>query len=119
MPSVCVSSNIDHGQQPMKMHTEVTLTNRTLHTCLCDVIEIRMTSFQPEKMPFDAIFPGEMTLFVFLSQHRDTKAMFYLFYKITSALPQKKTHNFIQLICHLCLHTLIQNEHDVKHFPVL
>ena len=52
------------------------------------------------------IFLVEMASFVFLTQHRDTKAMFYLFYKITSVLRQKKTYNFTQLIRHLCLCTL-------------
>ena len=32
---------------------------------------------------FSDIFPFEMTSFAFLSQYRDTKATFYLFYKIT------------------------------------
>ena len=51
-----------------------------------------MTSFQPEKWPsgnarrsrvFSGIFLVEMTSFMFLSQYRDTKAIFYLFYIIT------------------------------------
>ena len=75
-----------------------------------------------QKMPscgakcFHAFFPVEMASFMFLSEHRDTKAMFYLFYKITSVLRQKKTHNFTQLISHLCLCTPIQNENDVNTF---
>ena len=32
---------------------------------------------------FSGIFPVEMASFMFLSQHRDTKAIFYLFYKVT------------------------------------
>ena len=31
----------------------------------------------------------------------------------------EKTHNFTQLVRHLCLCTLIQNENDVKRFSVL
>ena len=54
---------------------------------------------------FHAFFPVEMASFVFLLQQRDTKAMFYLFYKITSALRQKNGHNFTQLIRHLCLYS--------------
>ena len=57
--------------------------------CLCAVIETWMTSFQPEKCPvktrgvavFSGIFPVETASFMFLSQYRDTKAIFYLFYK--------------------------------------
>ena len=32
---------------------------------------------------FQVFFPVEMASFEFLSQYRDTKAIFYLFYKIT------------------------------------
>ena len=32
---------------------------------------------------FCGIFPVEMASFMFLSQYKDTKAIFYLFYKIT------------------------------------
>ena len=32
---------------------------------------------------FSGILPAEMTSFIFLSQYRDTKAIFYLFDKIT------------------------------------
>ena len=45
-----------------------------------------MTSFQPEKYLVEtrsAIFLVEMASFMFLSQYRDTKTIFYLFYKIT------------------------------------
>ena len=38
---------------------------------------------------FHAFSPVEMASFTLLSQHRDTKGMFYLFYKITSVLRQK------------------------------
>ena len=39
---------------------------------------------------FKHIFPADMVSFMFLSQQRDTKSMFYLFYKITSVLRQNK-----------------------------
>ena len=40
---------------------------------------------------FHTFFQVEMASFMSLSQHRDTKAMFCLFYKITSVLRWKKT----------------------------
>ena len=66
-----------------------------------------------------AFFPGEMASFMFLSQHKDTNTMFYLFYKMTSAYDREKTHNFTQLIRHLCLCTLTQNVNAVKCLSVL
>ena len=36
---------------------------------------------------FSCIFPVEMESFMFLSLYRDTKAIFYLFYKITMVFP--------------------------------
>ena len=72
------------------------LTKRTFLMYLCAVVETRMTPCQPEKMPsgnmrgsrvFSSIFSGwNGVIRVSLSQHRDTKAMFYLFYKIASVL---------------------------------
>ena len=46
---------------------------------------------------FTHFSPVEMASFVFLSQHRDTKTMFDLFYKITSVLRQKC--GFVCVIC--------------------
>ena len=59
---------------------------------------------------FHAFFPVEMTSFVFLSQHRDTKAMLYLFYKLQVCAG---------FVCHLCPCTLRENENHVKRFSVL
>ena len=53
------------------------------------------------------IFPVEMESFTFLSQYRDTKAIFYLFYKIIKIF-------FECLRRDLCISTLIQNENDVS-----
>ena len=39
---------------------------------------------------YHEFFPVEMASFMFLSQHRDTKAMLFLFYKPTSVVRQKK-----------------------------
>ena len=36
---------------------------------------------------FSGIFPVEMASFIFLSEYRHTKAIFYLFYKITKVFP--------------------------------
>ena len=47
---------------------------------------------------FEVFCPIEMTSFMFLSQHRVTKAMFYLFYKITIILRQKKTRQFYRMV---------------------
>ena len=47
--------------------------------------------------------PVEMVSFMFLSQHRDTQAMFYLLYKITSVFRQK---------CGFVCTLVIQNEND-------
>ena len=49
-----------------------------------------------------------------LKWRRDTKAMFYLFYKITSVLRQK-----CGFVCVICDSTLIQNENNVKRFSAL
>ena len=36
---------------------------------------------------FSGIFPVEMASFMFLSQYKDMKVIFYLFYKITKVFP--------------------------------
>ena len=52
---------------------------------------------------FFGIFLVEMASFMFLSQDRDTKAIFYLLYKIRR---------------HSCLCTVIQNENDVNRVSI-
>ena len=91
------------------------LTNRKLLECLCAVIETWMTSFQPVKMPsentrrsrgFSGILPVKMASWMFLSQHRNMKAIFYLFYNITKV--------FWVVVTSSMSPTLIQNENDVS-----
>ena len=57
---------------------------------------------------FSVIFPVEMASFMFLSQYRDTKVIFYLLYKITESS-----------WCHPYLCTLIQNENGVSRVSIL
>ena len=55
----------------------ICLKNRKLLECLCAVIETGVTSFQPEK----CLVKTRGVTECFLSQYRDTKAIFYVFYK--------------------------------------
>ena len=82
------------------------LTNTELLECLCSVTVTLMTSFQPEKMPVEntrrsrvlsGICPVEMASWMFLSQYRDTKVIFYLFYKITKEFPS------FRKVIHICV----------------
>ena len=65
---------------------------------------------------FSGIFLVEMASFMILSQYRDTKAIFYLFHKITKIFPSCLT-SFISLYSNTkwkwrqpCLNTLRENE---------
>ena len=72
--------------QPYSLHTYIKFLE-----CLCVVINMNDV-ISPSKMSvkntrrsrvFSGIFLVEMASFMFLSQYRDTKAIFHLFYQIT------------------------------------
>ena len=73
-----------------RVYVGINLTNRKLLECLCDrnmndVISARKIHSENTRRSraFSGNFLVEMASFMFLSQYRDTKAIFYLFYKIT------------------------------------
>ena len=83
-----------------------------------DVISTRKMSSENMRRSwvFSGIFLVEMPSFMFPSQYRDTKAIFYLFYKITKVF--SSFHDIILIhVSVLC--TLIQNENDINCISVL